>query len=155
MVYALLTIKEHNKMQDVQRMQFKFGSGKVTYKGSFLGESSGAIGINRKVSIQELKKEPASIVADCSIVTGIKLEISMTLIATDASVDEFFNLQTLLLSPSIGSDLASSAGELVIKLNDTGEEHTFSNVVIDPGFKHHLGSKRHIIDVTFYSYSNF
>ena len=141
-------------MQSIQREQFKFGSGKVTYKGTFLGESHGAIGITRKASIQEIKKENISIVADCSIVTGIKLEISMTLLATDASVNEFFDLQTLLLSPSIGSNLADTAGELVIKLDDTGVEHRFSNVVIDPAFKRHLGSKSHIIDAVFYSYSN-
>ena len=141
-------------MQSVQREEFKFGSGEVTYKGTFLGQSRGAIELSRKASIQEIKKEEISIVAEHSIVTGIKLEISMTLLATDASVEEFFNLQTLLLSPVIGSDLASSSGELVIRLNDTGEEHTFSNVVIDPGFKRHLGSKNHIIDVVFYSYSN-
>jgi len=141
-------------MQEFQREEFKFGSGKVTYKGRFLGESHGDIQLSRKASIQEIKKEPASIVADCSIVTGIKLEISMTLIATDASVDEFFNLQTLLLSPSIGSDLSATAGTLVVKLDDTGVEHTFSNVVIDPGFKHYLGSDDNIIDVVFYSYSN-
>jgi hypothetical protein len=141
-------------MRDIQREQFKFGSGKVTYKGTFLGESRGPIGITRKTSIQEIKKEAISIVAERSIVTGIKLEISMTLVATDASVEEFFNLQTLLLTPAISSDLADTAGELVIKLDDTGVEHTFSNVVIDPAFKRHLGSKNHIIDVTFYSYSN-
>ena len=141
-------------MQSVQREEFKFGSGEVTYKGTFLGQSRGAIEISRKASIHEIKKEEISIVAEHSIVTGIKLEISMTLLATDASVEEFFNLQTLLLSPAIGSDLVSTAGELVIKLDDTGEEHTFSNVVIDPGFKRHLGSKNHMIDVVFYSYSN-
>ena len=141
-------------MQSIQREQFKFGSGKVTYKDTFLGESNGAIEIARKTSIHEVKKEAISIVADCSIVTGIKLEISMTLVATDASVNEFFNLQTLLLSPSIGSNLADTAGELVIKLDDTGVEHTFSNVVIDPAFKHHIGSEKYIIDVTFYSFSN-
>ncbi len=141
-------------MQNIQREQFKFGSGKVTYKGTFLGESRGAIGITRKTSVHEIKKEAISIVADGSIVTGIKLEISMTLFATDASADEFFNLQTLLLSPSIGSNLADTAGELVIQLDDTGTEHTFSNVVIDPAFKRHLGSKNHIIDAVFYSYSN-
>jgi hypothetical protein len=141
-------------MQEIQRELFRFGSGKVTYKGTFLGESRGPIEVARKASIQEIKKEAISIVADGSIVTGIKLEISMTLVATDASVNEFFNLQTLLLSPSIGSNLADTAGELVIKLDDTGVEHRFSNVVIDPGFKHHVGSKNHIIDVTFYSYSN-
>ena len=141
-------------MQDLQREEFKFGSGKVTYKGTFLGESRGAIEISRKASVHEIKKEKISIVADCSIVTGIKLEISMTLLATEDSVEEFFNLQTLLLSPAIGSDLAGTAGELVIQLDDTGEEHTFSNVVIDPGFKRHLGSEAHIIDVVFYSYSN-
>ena len=153
MGHTLLTTKD-NKMQSIQREQFKFGSGKITYKGTFLGESSGAIGISRKASIQELKKEPISIVADCSIVTGIKLEISMTLIATAASVNEFFNLQTLLQSPALGSDLALTAGELVIQLDETGEVHTFSNMVIDPAFKHHLGSEDHIIDVTFYSYSD-
>ena len=141
-------------MQSLQREELKFGSGKVTYKGTYLGESHGAIEISRKASIHEIKKEEISIVAEHSIVTGIKLEISMTLLATDASVEEFFNLQTLLLSPGIGSDLASSSGTLVIKLDDTGEEHTFSNVVIDPGFKHHLGSDDNIIDVVFYSYSN-
>ncbi len=141
-------------MQEIQREQFRFGSGQVTYKGTFLGESRGSIEIARKASIYEIKKEKISIVADGSIVTGIKLEISMTLVATDASVNEFFNLQTLLLSPSIGSNLADTAGELVIKLDDTGVEHTFSNVVIDPAFKHHIGSKNQIIDVTFYSYSN-
>lgn len=141
-------------MQELQREEFKFGSGKVTYKGSFLGESHGDIQLSRKTSIHEIKKEEISIVAEHSIITGIKLEISMTLLATDASVDEFFNLQTLLLSPAITSDLAVTAGELVIKLDDTGEEHTFSNVVIDPGFKHHLGSEDNIIDVVFYSYSN-
>ena len=141
-------------MQDVQRMQFKFGSGEVTYKGSFLGQSHGDIQLARKVSLQEIKKDANSIVAFQSRVTGIKLEISMTLIATDASVEEFFDIQTLLLSPSINSDLAATGGELVIKLDDTGVEHKFSNVVIDPGFKHHVGSKKHIIDVTFYGYSN-
>ena len=141
-------------MQDVQRMQFKFGSGKVTYKGSFLGQSHGDIRLSRKVSLQEIKKDANSIVAARSLVTGIKLEISMTLTATDASVDEFFDIQTLLLSPSINSDLAATGGELVIKLDDTGVEHSFSNVIIDPGFKHHIGSKKHIIDVTFYGYSN-
>ena len=141
-------------MHDVQRNDFKFGSGEVTYKGTFLGQSRGAIEISRKTSVREIKKDSSSIVADCSMVTGLKQEISMTLIATDASVEEFFNIQNLLLSPSIGSDLSSTAGELVIKLDDTGEEHTFSNVVIDPGFKHHLGSKAHIIDVVFYGYSN-
>jgi hypothetical protein len=141
-------------MKDIQREQFEFGSGKVTYKGTFLGESRGSIEITREPSIYEVKKDKLSIVADRSIVTGIKLEISMTLIATDASVNEFFNLQTLLLSPSIGSNLADTAGELVIKLDDTGVEHTFSNVVIDPAFKRHLGSKKHIIDAVFYSYSN-
>ena len=141
-------------MKDIQREQFKFGSGKVTYKGTFLGESRGAIEISRKPSIHEIKKEAISIVADCSIVTGIKLEISMTLVATDASVNEFFNLQTLLLSPSIGSNLADTAGDLVILLDDTNVTHSFSNIVIDPAFKHHLGSENHIIDVTFYSYSN-
>ncbi|MDD5698786.1 MAG: hypothetical protein PHH77_09245 [Victivallaceae bacterium] len=141
-------------MQDIQREQFEFGSGKVTYKGTFLGESRGAIGITRKTSIHEIKKEAISIVAKHSIVTGIKMEISMTLLATDASVEEFFNLQTLLLSPAIGSGLADTAGELVIQIDDTGEEHTFSNVVIDPGFKRHLGSENRIIDVVFYSYSN-
>ena len=107
-------------MQSIQREEFKFGSGKVSYKGTFLGESNGAIEITRKASIHEIKNEEISIVAACSIVTGIKLEISMTLIATDASVNDFFNLQTLLLAPSIGSNLADTAGELVIKLNDTG-----------------------------------
>lgn len=141
-------------MQDIQREQFRFGSGKVTYKGTFLGESRGPIGITRKTSIQEIKKEKISIVADHSIVTGIKLEISMTLVATDASVNEFFNLQTLLLSPSIGSHLNDTAGELVIKLDDTNVEHTFSNIVIDPSFTHYVGNKNHIIDVVFYSYSN-
>ena len=141
-------------MQDVQRMQFKFGSGEVTYKGSFLGQSHGDIQLARKVSLQEIKKDANSIVAFQSRVTGIKLEISMTLIATDASVEEFFDIQTLLLSPSINSDLAATGGELVIKLDDTGVEHRFSNVVIDPGFKHHVGSENHIIDVTFYGYSN-
>lgn len=141
-------------MFEVEREQFTFGSGKVTYKGTFLGESVGAIEISRKTSVHEIKKEKISIVADCSIVTGIKLEISMTLIATEDSVAEFFNLQTLLLSPAIGSDLANTAGELVIQLDDTGEVHTFSNVVIDPGFKRHLGSKEHIVDVIFYSFSN-
>jgi len=149
-----VTKKEYNKMQNFQREEFKFGSGKVTYKGTFLGESRGNIELNRKVSIQEIKKDANSIVADTSMVTGIKLEISMTLIATDDSVEEFFNLQTLLLSPPIGTNLASTGGTLVIKLDDTGEEHTFSNVVIDPGFKHHLGSKNNIIDVVFYSYGN-
>ncbi|MFA6716724.1 MAG: hypothetical protein WC082_02700 [Victivallales bacterium] len=141
-------------MHEVQREQFTFGSGKVTYEGVFLGESVGAVEVSRKASIYEIKKEKISIVADCSIVTGIKLEISMTLIATDASVEQFFNLQNLLLSPSIGSNLADTAGELVIQIDDTGEEHTFSNVVIDPGFKHHLGSEDRIIDVVFYSFSN-
>jgi hypothetical protein len=141
-------------MQNLQREEYKFGSGKVTYKGTFLGESRGAIEVSRKTSVHEIKKEKISIVADCSIVTGIKLEISMTLIATEDSVDEFFNLQTLLLAPSIGSDLASTAGELVIQLDDTGEEHTFSKVVIDPGFRHRLGNENHIVDVVFYSYSN-
>jgi len=141
-------------MQEIQRAQFRFGSGQVTYNGTFLGESNGPIGITRKASIYEIKKEKISIVADGSIVTGIKLEISMTLVATDASVNEFFNLQTLLLSPSIGSNLADTAGELVIKLDDTGVEHTFPNVVIDPAFKRHLGSENHIVDVVFYSYSN-
>ncbi|MFA6716269.1 MAG: hypothetical protein WCS27_12890 [Victivallaceae bacterium] len=141
-------------MQALQRDELKFGSGKVTYKGTFLGESRGAIEISRKASIHEIKKEKISIVADCSIVTGIKLEISMTLIAAEDSVEEFFNLQTLLTAPSIGSDLANTAGELVIKLNDTDEEHTFPNVVIDPEFKRHLGAKNHIVDVVFYSFSN-
>lgn len=141
-------------MQELQRQEFKFGSGKVTYRGIFLGESHGDIQLARKVSVQELKKDSNSIVADCSMVTGLKLEISMTLIATDYSVYEFFNLQTLLLSPSIGSDLSATAGTLVIQLDETGIEHTFSNVVIDPGFKHHLGSDDNIIDVVFYSYSN-
>ena len=141
-------------MQEFQREEFKFGSGKVTYKGSFLGESHGDIQLSRKASVQEIKKDSNSIVADHSMVTGFKLEISMTLLATDDSVEEFFNLQTLLLSPSIGSDLSATAGTLVIKLDDTGEEHTFSNVVIDPGFKHYLGSDDNIIDVVFYSYSN-
>jgi hypothetical protein len=141
-------------MQNLQREEFKFGSGKVTYKGTFLGESRGAIEVSRKTSVHEIKKENISIVADCSIVTGIKLEISMTLIATEDSVDEFFNLQTLLLAPSIGSNLAETSGELLIQLDDTGEVHTFSNVVIDPGFKRRLGSEAHIIDVVFYSFSN-
>ena len=141
-------------MQTIQREEIKFGSGKVTYKGTFLGESHGDIQIARKISLQELKKDANSIVAVRSLVTGIKLEISMTLIATDASVNEFFDIQTMLLSPSINSDLAATGGELVIKLDDTGVEHSFSNVVIDPGFKHHLGSDDNIIDVTFYSYSN-
>ncbi len=141
-------------MQDVQRNDFKFGSGEVTYKGTFLGQSRGVIGISRKTSVHEVKKDSNSIVADCSVITGIRLEISMTLLATDASVEEFFNLQTLLLSPLIGSDLSATAGTLVIKLDDTGVEHTFSNVVIDPGFKHYLGSDDNIIDVVFYSYSN-
>ena len=141
-------------MQDITREQFKFGSGQINYKGTFLGESRGAIEISRKISIQEVKKEAISIVADHSILTGIKLEISMTLVATDASVNEFFNLQTLLSSPSIGSHLGDTAGELIIKLDDTNIEHTFSNVVIDPAFKHHVGDKKHIIDVVFYSYSN-
>ena len=78
----------------------------------------------------------------------------MTLVATDASVNEFFNLQTLLLSPAIGSNLGDTAGELVIKLDDTEVEHRFSNIVIDPAFKHHIGSKNHIIDVVFYCFSN-
>ena len=119
-------------MQDVQRMQFKFGSGEVTYKGTFLGESRGPIEISREPSIYEVKKDKLSIVADRSIVTGIKLEISMTLVATDASVEEFFDIQTMLLTPAVSSDLANTAGELVIKLNETGVEHSFSNVVINP-----------------------
>ena len=141
-------------MQEIQREQFKFGSGKVTYKGTFLGESHGAIEITREASIYEVKKDQLTIVADKSIVTGIKLKISMTLIATDASVDEFFDLETLLLTPPIASNLNITAGELVVKLDDTDVEHRFSNVIIDPAFKHHIGNKKHIIDVTFYSYSN-
>ena len=141
-------------MQEIQREQFKFGSGKVTYKGTFLGESHGAVEVTREASIYEVKKEAISIVADRSVVTGIKLKISMTLVATDASVGEFFDLQTLLLSPAIGSNLNITVGELVIKLDDTDVEHKFQNVIIDPAFKHHIGSKKHIIDVTFYSYSN-
>ena len=141
-------------MQNIQREQFKFGSGKVTYKDTFLGESRGPIEITRKTSVHEIKKEKISIVAVCSLVTGIKLEISMTLVATDASVNEFFNLQTLLSAPAIGSDLAGTAGELVILLDDTNVEHRFSNIIIDPAFTHHLGSEDHIIDVVFYSYSN-
>jgi hypothetical protein len=151
---TLCQLKEDYNMQEIQREQFKFGSGKVTYKGTYLGESHGAIGVGRKASIYEEKKDTGSIVVMRSIITGIKLEISMTLIATDASVGEFFDLQTLLLSPAIGSSLDSTAGELVIKLDDTDVEHRFSNIVIDPAFKHRVGSENHIIDVTFYSYSN-
>jgi len=49
-------------MQEIQREQFKFGSGKVTYKGIFLGESRGSIEISREPSIYEVKKEKLSIV---------------------------------------------------------------------------------------------
>jgi len=66
-----IKIKGRSNMLDVTESSFNFGSGTISYKGVLLGESS-SIKIKRKTSIHEVKKDSSSVVADASIIIGIR-----------------------------------------------------------------------------------
>jgi hypothetical protein len=133
---------------------FNFGSGTVSYKGTLLGESRGPIRVKRKTSVYEIKHDASSIIADCSIVTGVKMEISMTLVVNDAAIDRFFNQEAYLLAPGIGSNLNDTAGELVITTGKEGNQsqYTFPAAILQPDFSYEIDDENHLIEVMFYSF---
>ena len=142
-------------MFNVTESDFNFGSGTVSYKGTLLGESRGPIRIKRKTSVYEVKKDPSSIVADCSIVTGVKMEISMTLVVNDAAIDQFFNRASYLLAPEIGSNLNDTAGKLIITTGKEGNQtqYTFPSAILQPDFNYEIdGEENHLIGVIFYTF---
>jgi len=142
-------------MLNVNESSFNFGSGSVSYKGTFLGESRGSIIINRKTSVHEVKRDSSSIIADASLVTGIRMEISMTMVVSEEGIDRFFNREHFLQCPAIGANLNDTVGELVIKTGKTGNqsEFTFPYVIIQPDFSYEIDDdENHLIKVMFYTF---
>jgi hypothetical protein len=142
-------------MLNVNESSFNFGSGTVSYKGTLLGESRGSIKIKRKTSVYDVKKDSSSITPGASLVTGIKMEISMTMVVSDAAIDEFFNREHFLQYPEIGSNLNSTTGELVITTGKTGNqsECTFPYAILQPDFSYEIdGEGNHLVEVMFYTF---
>lgn len=142
-------------MLNVNESSFNFGSGTVSYKGTLLGESHGSIRIKRKTSVYEAKKDSNSIVAACSIVTGVRMEISMTMVVNDAAIDRFFNREYYLQQLAINTDLNSTVGELVITTGKEGNQnqYTFPSAILQPDFSYEIdGDNNHLIEVVFYTF---
>jgi len=76
----------------------------------------------KKTNIHEVFCDSLAIEPTYSIITGIKMEISMTLAEVDSSMDLFLDANGQLDRSVIGTDLRSSAGELIIAINENGKE---------------------------------
>jgi len=154
---VLLQNKEMFKMISVKKENFQFAPGNITYKGISLGASKGPISILKKTSVHEVFCDSLAIEPVHSIVTGVKMEISMTLMETDSGMDLFLDANGQLDRTIIGSDLKSSAGELVISTTQNGNtvSYKFPNAVLSPDYKCSIDDDdNNIIDVVFHGGSN-
>ena len=136
---------------------FQLGPGTITYKGASLGASSGPITILKKTSIHEVFCDSLAIEPTYSIITGIKMEISMTLAEVDSSMDLFLDANGQLDRSVIGTDLKSSAGELIVAINENGKEvsYKFPNAITSPDYKYSTDDKgKNVMDVVFSGGSN-
>lgn len=141
----------------VKTDNFQLGSGTITYKGVSLGASRGPITILKKTSVHEVFCDSLAIEPTYSIITGIKMEISMTLAEVDSSMDLFLDANGQLDRSVIGTDLRSSAGELIIIINENEKEvsYKFPNAIISPDYKYSIDDKdKNIMNVVFSGGSN-
>ena len=124
-------------MINIQTENFQLGPGTIMYKGASLGASSGPITILKKTSVYEVFCDSHAIEPIHSIITGVKMEISMTLAEVDSGMDMFLDANGQLDRSVIGTDLKSNAGELVISINENGKEvsYKFPNAVLSPDYK--------------------
>jgi len=135
---------------------FQLDPGSVMYKGVSLGASSGPITILKKTSIYEVFCDSHAIEPIHSIITGVKMEISMTLAEVDSGMDLFLDANGQLDRSVIGTDLKSNAGELVISINENGKEvsYKFPNAILSPDYKCSLDDDNNVMDVVFSGGSN-
>ena len=137
--------------------EFQLGPGTIMYKGVSLGASSGPITILKETTVHEVFCDALAVEPKYSIVTGIKMEISMTLAEVDSGMDLFLDTNGQLDRSVIGTDLRSSAGELIITINENGKEvsYKFPNAIISPDYKFSADDKgKNIMDVVFSGGSN-
>ena len=144
-------------MINVKTENFQLGPGNVMYKGASLGASSGPITILKKTSVYEVFCDSHAIEPIHSIITGVKMEISMTLAEVDSGMDLFLDANGQLDRSVIGTDLKSNAGELIITINENGKEvsYKFPNAIISPDYKYSTDDKgKSVMDVVFSGGSN-
>ncbi len=141
----------------IKTENFQLAPGAVMYKGAGLGASSGPIIILKKTSIHEVFCDSLAIEPTHSIITGVKMEISMTLAEVKSSMDLFLDANGQLDRSIIGTDLKSSGGELIITTTENGNtvSYKFPNAVLSPDYKYSANDKgKNVIDVVFSGGSN-
>ena len=144
-------------MLNIQTENFQFSPGVVMYKSITLGETKDTINIVKKTSIHEVRRDSLSIEPTFEIITGVRMEISMTLMEMDSSMDLYLDVNGQLDRSVIASDLLDSAGELVIAVTENGvvTAYKFPDAVLAPGFKCSIDAEgNNVIDVVFRGGSN-
>jgi hypothetical protein len=141
----------------IKTENFQLGPGTIMYKGVCLGASSGPIAIVKKTSIHEVFCDSLTIEPTHSIITGVKMEISMTLAEVESGMDLFLDANGQLDRSVIGTDLKSNAGELIITTTENGKtvSYKFPDAVLSPDYKYSTDDKdKSVIDVVFNGGSN-
>ena len=139
-------------MLNIETENFQFAPGLASYKGETLGETRGPISIIKKTSTLELKRDSLSIEATREIITGVRMEISMTLMAMNSGMNLYLDVNGQLDRSIIASELLDNAGELVIVMTENGvvTGYKFPNAVLAPDYKCFIDAEgNNIMEVIF------
>ncbi len=117
---------------------FKLGPCVVSFGGTALGGTKGGVKVTMEADTYEVKCDQNYATPVKKIITGLKFNVSMSLLEIDTAFAQLLDSNGQIASSLLGSDLLANGKALLLTPVDSSDAYAlnFPNAILEPGFEY-------------------